>query len=180
VVFGGPVLFGTMVLIPSLGGVAHEYVEQITTSASTAAAGALGLIVLLTATLTGALVFFLKWVEAGATYWLSAALHKPSPRAPFIIGVLASCTLALVWFSLGPIFIGVLLLYWQHEAEGFTAFSAFFHGLVASSLFPINVIVWISLIAIWAFPFGARLWRRRAGPRQVAIHGHFTERASVD
>jgi hypothetical protein len=145
VVFGGPVLFGTMVLIPSLGGVAHEYVEQITTPASAAAAGALGLIVLLTATLTGALVFFLKWVEAGATYWLSAALYKPSPRAPFIIGVLASCALALVWFSLRPIFIGVLLLYWQHEAEGFTAFSAFFHGLVASSLFPINVIVWISL-----------------------------------
>jgi Zn-dependent protease with chaperone function len=166
VVFGGPVLFGTMVLQASMGGIDREYVEQITTSSSAALAGALGLIVLLTTILAGALVFFLKWVEAGATCWLSAALYKPSPRAPFIIGIFVSCALALAWFSIGPVFIGVL--YWQHEAGGFSAFSAFWHGLVTSALFPINVIVWISVIAIWAFPFGAGLWRCRGGTRALA------------
>jgi Zn-dependent protease with chaperone function len=167
VVFGGPVLFGAMVLIPSLGGVGHEYLEQLTISWSVVLATALGLIVLLTVILAVALVFLLKWVVAGATFWLSAALYKPSPRAPFIIGVLASCALALAWFSLGPIYVE-LLLDGQHEAEGFSVFLAFFHGLFASLLFPINIIVWISLVAIWAFPFGARLWRRRAGTEALA------------
>jgi hypothetical protein len=39
---------------------------------------------------------------------------------------------------------------------------------IDGALFPINVIAWISLIAFWTFPFGAGLWRVRAGTRGYA------------
>src|SRR6516165_6636333 len=49
---------------------------------------ALGLVALLIVVLAGALILFLKWVEAGATSWLSFAFHTPSPRSPCAIGIL--------------------------------------------------------------------------------------------
>src|SRR6516225_10113566 len=34
--------------------------------------------------------------------------------------------------------------------------------LLASDIFPLNLIVWVGLIGFWAFPLGAGLWRPRA------------------
>jgi Zn-dependent protease with chaperone function len=167
VVLGGPVFYGTIVLQAAMGGEGQEYVGHITISGSSVIAGTLGLIVVITAVLAGALAFFLKWVQASATCWLSVALYKSSPRAPFTLGIVVSCVLALAWFSLGPIVIGTTW-YAQHEAGRSSALSTFWQGLITSTIFPIDAIAWVSLVAFWAFPFGAELWRLHGGTRGLA------------
>jgi hypothetical protein len=161
-VLGGPTFYGAIVLQAAMGGEGHEYAGQIAVPWLLALVGALGLIAVLIVILAGALALFLKWLEGGAISLLSIALCKPSPRPLFAIGILVSCLLAFGWFSLGYIVLGSTW-YVQHEAERFSALSTFQLGLTASTLFPLNFIAWIGLVAVWAFPLGAGLWERRSG-----------------
>jgi hypothetical protein len=161
-VLGGPTFYGAIVLQAALGGQGHEYAGQIAVPWLLALVGALGLVAVLIVVLASALALFLKWLEAGTTSLLSVALCKPSPRPLFTIGILVSCLLAFGWFSLGYIVLGSAW-YVQHEAGRFSALSTFRFGLIASTFFPLNVIAWTGLVALWAFPLGARWRERRSG-----------------
>ena len=161
VVLCGPAFYGAIFLQAAMGGVGRQYVDQIAVAWSSLLMVALGLVALLIVVLAGALILFLKWVEAGATSWLSVAFHTPSPRAPCAIGILISCVLALAWFSVGPVVFGSAW-FALHEEGKSSALSAMWYVLLASDIFPLNFIVWVSLIGFWAFPLGAGLWRPRA------------------
>jgi Zn-dependent protease with chaperone function len=166
-VLGGPVLYGAIVLQTAMGGAGHEYVDQIAGPWIPLLIGALALVVALIVVLAGVLVLFLKWVEAGATSWLSVAFLKPSPRVPFAIGILVTSVLPLAWFSLAYFVLGGTW-FAQLEAGRSTALATFWRGLIASEIFPLNFIAWISLVAFLAFPLSAGLWRLRRHMRTQA------------
>lgn len=172
-----PTFLSAAILISATGGPAHQYVEQIAAPWSSILVAALGVTVLLTILLIGALVLFLQWVEACATSWLSVLLYSLSPRGPFWIGILVSSVLALSWFSLACIMFGVIL-YWL-AVKHFSTLSIFWFLLIGNASFPANLITWVALVAFWGFPLSAGLWGLR-GERKAYAEWPFLDAAPAE
>lgn len=128
--------------------------------------------------LTAIFVLYLSWVEAGARAWLPVALRLRAPPAVWIAGVAVAAVLAIPWFAILPLMIvgGVYEIATATPSFG-AAGEAFLFGLTRT--FPTDVILWVSIIGVWAYPMAAALWQ--PGPNPVAPAWAFLDRpASVN
>jgi Zn-dependent protease with chaperone function len=113
--------------------------------------------------LTATFALYLSWVEACARAWLPMALRLRTPRAVWMAGLVIASALATLWFSFLPLlviggFISEMLAGTQ------TAASAATRLIWATHIFPLNLIAWVSMIAVWAYPMAALLWRPGPNP----------------
>jgi Zn-dependent protease with chaperone function len=125
---------------------------------------------LLTAMLTAAVLVFLKWVAAGAAAWLSVAITRQRPAAPFWSGVILSYLLAAVWLSVLPLtfaanFMTGLVLDTHARPSPSDVFWMFVMG---SLVFPTNILTWLTVVTCWAFPLSAGLFRARGSSDTAA------------
>jgi hypothetical protein len=131
---------------------------------------ALGLSLLLTALLSAAVLVFLKWIAAGAAAWLSVALSHQGPAAPFWSGVILSYLLAAVWLSQLPLIFAANFMTWlvldTHARPGPS--DVFWTFVFQSAAFPTNILAWFTVVACWAFPLSAGLFRTRGSSDTAA------------
>jgi Zn-dependent protease with chaperone function len=125
--------------------------------------GVLFLILLLGLVLACGVLAYIKWVEIVASSWLPAMMNRRAPGFLLWAGIIGSCILALPWFSLLTPFTWMLVTEPLRDGKAFGTLLSFWRLLVGSiSVFPLNCITWVSLIALWGVPFAAVPWKRPA------------------
>jgi Zn-dependent protease with chaperone function len=127
---------------------------------------ATALLVLLLATVLvplmgGVLALYLAWFAAAAVAWLPVLLRRRQPGAIFAAGLVLTCLLALQF----PLFAAWAAVIVGGVGEGGAnrlAATVWRLALIGSS-YPASLIVWPSMIVLWAWPLAPALLAGRYG-----------------
>ncbi len=105
------------------------------------------------------MVFFFRWIAAGASAWLEIATTHRSPRLIYMMGLAIATAVFAVWLTDITSFSDLSRIDLQQFTSLATVFSEEANLLFFDTLLqPISLLV---LISLWAFPLAAWFWRRR-------------------
>jgi Zn-dependent protease with chaperone function len=111
--------------------------------------------------LGGVLALHLAWVAAGTTAWLPVLLRRRRPGLAFAAGVGLTCLLA-IQFPLFAVWIGVVVA--DAGESGVAGLTVIVWRLaLIGSTFPANLIVWPTIVVLWAWPLAPALLAGRRG-----------------
>jgi len=105
------------------------------------------------------MVFFFRWIAAGASAWLEIAASRRSPRLIYIVGLAIASGVLAVWLVY---IIGFSDLS-RTELQQSTSLSTVLSDLANLLFFDTlqQPITFLVLISLWAFPLAAWFWRGR-------------------
>jgi Zn-dependent protease with chaperone function len=159
VVFGIPIFFGYPFLMALSGGEGARYVASGSLPLATLLLGGAALVIVAVLGLSTAFMLYLSWVQLVARAWLPVALRQRTPRAVWAAGFVAAGALSLPWFSYLPVALaGIFAFSVESLKQRPTNLAELAAYIVANTRsFPFNMLAWVSLVAVWAYPMAASL-----------------------